>query len=175
MKIIEHIKQLLINRVPHWNLTLFLIFLVFLTALLVLLKKSRINTNQKTASALLLFYSYNVLITTLFMRKPMTYRIFNFTPLSSFVTPHDSSMLEFLFNALLFIPIGFLINCIFKKFKPGKTVLIGMTSSLMIEIIQFALRLGEFETDDIISNTLGAFSGSLIYLLIVYLKNKNKK
>ena len=105
----------------------------------------------------------------------MTYRIFNFTPLSSFVTPHDSSMLEFLFNALLFIPIGFLINCIFKKFKPGKTVLIGMTSSLIIEIIQFALRLGEFETDDIISNTLGAFSGSLIYLLIVCLKNKNKK
>lgn len=54
-------------------------------------------------------------------------------------------------------------------------MLIGMTSSLIIEIIQFALRLGEFETDDIISNTLGAFSGSLIYLLIVYLKNKNKK
>ncbi len=175
MKIIEHIKQLFVNRVPHWNLTLFLIFLTLLTALFVLLKKSRFNTNQKTASAFLLFYFYNVLITTLFMRKTMTHRIFNFIPLSSFITPHDSSMLEFLFNILLFIPIGFLINCIFKKFKPGKTVLIGLTSSLIIEMIQFAAKVGEFETDDIISNTLGAFSGCLIYFIIISLKGKNKK
>lgn len=54
-------------------------------------------------------------------------------------------------------------------------MLIGLTSSLIIEMIQFAAKVGEFETDDIISNTLGAFSGCLIYFIIISLKEKNKK
>lgn len=59
-------------------------------------------------------------------------------------------------NVLLFVPFGFLLHL-----PPRKTVFFGFLFSLTIEVIQLVTRLGMFETDDLMTNTLGAWLGTV--------------
>ena len=61
----------------------------------------------------------------------------------------------FLGNILLFIPIGFLFPIATGKMKWYWTIGMGLSFSLLIEIIQLITSLGYFDPDDIMLNTLG--------------------
>jgi glycopeptide antibiotics resistance protein len=69
-------------------------------------------------------------------------------------------------NILLFIPFGFLLPCIWKKYDVlWKTALSGFTFSLMIELSQlFNQRITDI--DDLLMNTLGALIGWVIFRLL---------
>ena len=69
-------------------------------------------------------------------------------------------------NILLFIPLGFLLPCIWKKYDVlWKTALSGMTFSLIIELSQlFNSRVTDI--DDLLMNTLGALIGWVIFRLL---------
>lgn len=70
-------------------------------------------------------------------------------------------------NVLLFVPYGFFLACVFKKARKLLPVLvIGMLSSLAIEVIQLVTGTGIFQIDDILTNTLGAIIGYLIFRII---------
>jgi len=69
-------------------------------------------------------------------------------------------------NILLFIPLGFMLPCIWKKYKVlWKTALSGITFSLIIELSQlFNRRVTDI--DDLLMNTLGALIGWVIFRLL---------
>ena len=168
MKIIKRLFRILNTRLPYWNLKLPILFFILSVPVFLLLKKSKYKFSQKIIAIILYFYSFNVVVSTLLMRTPQQTRIYNLIPLSSFFMPQDSSIAEFVFNMALFLPLGVLIPCLLKrKNKEKTTMLIGFSSSMLIEIIQLIRKLGELETDDIIANTLGVLIGILIYKIIV--------
>jgi len=72
-------------------------------------------------------------------------------------------------NVLLFIPLGFAFPILFFKITNRKTILIGFTLSLVIELIQATsgLFLGynyrSCDIDDLILNTIGTIIGLALY------------
>ena len=81
-------------------------------------------------------------------------------------------------NILMFVPFGFLLPFISKKFQTfWKTYLAGFAFTLLIEVVQLVLRRGIFELDDLMNNTVGAMIGYGCYrivLLIISIIKKEK-
>lgn len=71
-------------------------------------------------------------------------------------------------NIFLFIPFGVLVswtwNCMR---KPLKCTLAGFCFSVMIEMIQLMTGRGYFQVDDMVTNTLGAWIGSVVFWIII--------
>lgn len=79
-----------------------------------------------------------------------------------------------LLNILLFIPMDYLLPFVFEKLKGWQVLVISFLLSVLTEAVQLVFRLGLFEFDDIINNTLGAVIGLGIYTCIVRRLVKNK-
>lgn len=98
---------------------------------------------------------------------------YNFIPFRSilgFLEVNASiSVLNILSNLLMFLPLG-IILCFTNK-KGFNSLFIIIYTSLGIELLQFFLKRGVFDIDDIILNTIGGFLGVLIfkYLLSPFL------
>lgn len=87
----------------------------------------------------------------------------------------NSSIIPVLLNFILFVPYGLLLPLVFRscRWNWKKIVFVCGLTSLIIELLQmFGGRYAEI--DDILINTLGAFSGFIIYSCINELK-KNRK
>lgn len=68
-------------------------------------------------------------------------------------------------NILVFISFGFL-GWVDDQYKNLKTLLIHFLSVLIIiEFLQYFTRLGVFDIDDVLLNTLGVYIGFMIYKL----------
>ena len=79
-------------------------------------------------------------------------------------------------NVLLFGPYGFLLPMAWKKSKGWwKAVLLGFLTSLIIELLQLVSGRGVFQTDDIITNTMGALAGYLLFALLIAVVHLFKK
>lgn len=88
----------------------------------------------------------------------------------------ESLFRNIILNILLFVPMGFLLPFYSDKLKRiYKVVPIGFFVTLFIEIIQYVLKLGIFEIDDIFNNTLGTLIGYCIFMTGYHLKNKTYK
>ncbi len=70
-------------------------------------------------------------------------------------------------NVLGFVPAGFFIPVLWKN-KRGFlfTVCVTFQMSLLVEILQLAFRVGSFDVDDLILNTLGGILGYLLLTLV---------
>ena len=69
-------------------------------------------------------------------------------------TPYLSNIIDnTLGNILIFLPLGIFLPLLFKKYSKFTKVIIASTViSFSIEFLQIALRLGQFDIDDIILN-----------------------
>ena len=79
-------------------------------------------------------------------------------------------------NFFLFVPLGFLLPLAlrFKKHRSLKVILIAVLFSVLIETVQ--IFIGRFfEIDDIIANSLGAVSSTLLWQGIYWIKTKQIK
>lgn len=73
-----------------------------------------------------------------------------------------------LLNILLFVPFGYLLPVLWKKAdRWWKTMLLGFALSLTVELLQLVTRLGMFDVDDLINNTIGAGVGYLLFDLSI--------
>lgn len=82
-------------------------------------------------------------------------------------------ILQLMMNIAMYIPLGFLLPCCFKRFDKCRYVMLMATvSSLSIELLQVIFRIGLFETDDILNNVIGAMMGLMIYVLITKIVKK---
>lgn len=76
-------------------------------------------------------------------------------------------------NVLGFIPYGFILPVVFNGLRNGFLITMsGFGLSLCIETIQLGTRVGCFDVDDLILNTLGAFLGYLAFAICNYLRRK---
>ena len=70
-------------------------------------------------------------------------------------------------NVLLFIPYGFLYSYNFRQTGTiWRCLLLGAVTSLGIELMQLVTGRGYFQIDDILTNTLGALSGGILFWLV---------
>lgn len=75
----------------------------------------------------------------------------------------SSNFVQYVENIILFIPIGFLLPVLWKRFERlSITIIAGALLSLLIEISQM-LCYRATDVDDLIMNTLGALVGFCIY------------
>ena len=68
-------------------------------------------------------------------------------------------------NALIFVPIGFFANLLWRKPRWWKGLAVGFCVSFTIEFLQLFVNRST-DVDDLILNTLGAFVGGLTALLL---------
>lgn len=69
-------------------------------------------------------------------------------------------------NVLGFIPFGFFCPIMSDRLRNGLLVtFLGFAMSFAVEVIQLLTRLGRFDVDDLILNTIGAAVGYLLYCL----------
>lgn len=80
---------------------------------------------------------------------------------------------DFLGNVLMFVPVG-IFTCTFTKGKcPYRYIYIIPLLSVGIELMQFALKTGVLDADDVILNTIGGAVGVCIFAVIYRIKNKD--
>lgn len=77
-------------------------------------------------------------------------------------------------NIICFIPFGFYLPIQSRRFRRiGSIFLTGFAVSLLIETIQLVTRVGCFDVDDMILNTLGCVIGYSMYFWIYERKNEH--
>lgn len=70
-------------------------------------------------------------------------------------------------NILMFVPFGFL-GIVFPKLRDFKTLILHFVFAIVVvESLQYFTRLGVFDIDDIILNTLGVSVGFWIYRMFI--------
>ncbi len=146
---------------------------------------------QKIIFALLLllvFLSYfdTVLDVTLFKYVPLSqissadrYRVdsLNLIPFADWNVDRSGMIRDVLLNVILFFPFGFLIQMGLQKNRLfWLSVLIPLTCSLLIEVLQYVYQLGVSDITDLISNIIGAACGAAVYLLFntIFKQHKTK-
>lgn len=70
-------------------------------------------------------------------------------------------------NVAAFIPCGFFLPIISRRSRRWyNTVLLSFLFSLSVEIIQLVGKVGSFDVDDLLLNTLGGMLGFVVYRLV---------
>lgn len=70
-------------------------------------------------------------------------------------------------NVLAFVPFGIFLPLLIKSVRAfGKTLLLGFEFSLFVEIVQLFSKVGSFDVDDILLNTLGVVFGYLFFVCV---------
>lgn len=161
------------------------------------------NKSRKHMCYWLIFvvYCVAVLWTTLLSRQPQAERIALLIPLKSYPLANQAyfdnvaavgkdgivTTLErirsFLYaynwlilNVMLFIPYGILAPRAFRRITNRKVLHYGALGSAIIELIQYVFKLGCFDIDDLLQNTIGIYIGYLISILFgIHQIRKDKK
>ena len=120
------------------------------------------------------FYAYSS-----YYRTPtsVNYNLIPFKTVFNFIKSYNSLNFDIWFfnlfgNVIAFMPFGFLLPSTFRKESKTKyVVLSGFLLSLLIETLQIITRLGSFDIDDLILNSLGVYIGWLCYRVILRILN----
>lgn len=82
-------------------------------------------------------------------------------------------MLNLAGNVVAFMPFGVLVPAIVKRFrKVLSVVLLSLELSLTVEILQLAAKVGSFDVDDLLLNTLGGLAGYICFAVAVSIRRK---
>lgn len=137
----------------------------------------------------LLFVLYLVLLTyflffaeemgrTPEIRPEYTYNLVPFREIRRFLVYRETLglravLLNILGNVLAFAPFGFFLPIIWQQTEHWDTVvLLSLAASLCIEVLQLVSRVGSFDVDDLILNTIGGFIGYLIFCTVRGMEKK---
>lgn len=93
---------------------------------------------------------------------------YNFSPFWSYRAIENGKndlLSENIMNVVVFIPVGLLLSCVSRRLKWWMGLLIGFGISLSIEFLQYVLKRGFSEFDDVIHNTIGCLIGIMLVAL----------
>ncbi|MER2039006.1 MAG: VanZ family protein [Solibacillus sp.] len=110
----------------------------------------------------LLFYAY-LLIDTVFISRDAN-RSVNLVPFQ--MIAEQGFTLNVWGNILMFIPLGIYFADFLKRFNFGKAMGAVITTSLGIEALQYILKRGASDIDDLLLNSIGGLIGIFIYLVL---------
>lgn len=75
-----------------------------------------------------------------------------------------ASFLNLAGNVIGFVPFGFILPIIGKRMRSGWLVgILGFCLSLFVESVQLVCKVGCFDVDDLMLNTLGAVTGYILF------------
>ena len=122
-----------------------------------------IDGRRVTPRPLLAAYILFILMETVLGRESGVGRV-ELVPFWSY--SHPELRMEIIVNYVLFIPLGLLLYlCLGEKFGL-RVVMAGFLLSVTVELIQLTFKIGVFEFDDMIGNTIGCFAGAVAGMLI---------
>ena len=133
---------------------------------------------------ILLLYLCSLLDITLLSREAMQERYVVLQPLRSYTILINELWdysgkyvaIASIGNILIFIQFGMYLMTKLKFYsKIWIVVLIGFGFSFIIECVQYCWRLGTFEVDDLLHNTLGTYFGAHVTICIQGWRNKLEK
>ena len=76
-------------------------------------------------------------------------------------------LLNLVGNVAAFVPFGFFLPVFVERCRTIlNTVFYSFELSLMVELIQLVTKVGSFDVDDIILNTIGGFIGYIVYKVV---------
>ncbi|MDF2158332.1 VanZ family protein [Algoriphagus sp. CAU 1675] len=141
--------------------------------------KNLLKSTRLTRSLFLIYWVALVWIIVFKLNIQFTYmeqgRKINLIPYSQpLMLNGEVDFGEIILNCLIFIPFGLYAGVLFEKWKLGKTIGLFFFSSLALELSQYGLGIGTFDTTDIINNTLGGILGLMGYMGIE-LASKNRQ
>lgn len=129
------------------------------------------NAQIKVAGVLLMIYIIVLLQTAFFSREPGSRKGIDLNLFSTWgqTTIEHAYFTE---NIIMFIPFGFLTPMIWKHMrKIWYCVFLGFLFSCAIELSQLITQRGYCQLDDVVTNTLGALCGWLIWSVINYMRS----
>ncbi|MBZ5858136.1 VanZ family protein [Flavihumibacter profundi] len=141
-------------------------------------RKNTITNNLTTAlSIIYLIALFWILLFKLGVRFfYMGNRNVNLIPFSEFFNSKAKiDVSELILNIVVFVPLGIYAGVLFKGRTFVKYLFIFFLSSLIVEGLQFILRVGIFDITDIITNTLGGIIGLMIFKAIEKIFNNGVK
>ncbi|MFU7591694.1 VanZ family protein, partial [Priestia sp. RMT2NF4] len=85
------------------------------------------------------------------------------------------SLLNLTANVMLFLPLGFFVAFIWRKYHSIKKIIIlGLSVTCLVEFIQYFIGRSS-DIDDVLLNTFGTVIGYVLLLMIQYLISKPAK
>lgn len=150
------------NSLPAFWWLWLIIVAVVAGAVNALVAGKKITTKAIVFRSLLAAYVVFILMETIIGRKSGSVRV-ELVPFWSYHYPELRT--EIILNYILFMPLGFLLNLCFgeKRNHSGVGIAkVGFLLSASIEISQLVFRIGLFEFDDMIGNTIGCLIGAVV-------------
>ena len=129
-----------------------------------MMKQSKVNnpTNRLTTVLFIIYLIalYWILLFKLGVRfSYMGERRTNLVPFSELFILTSENIL----NVVIFVPLGIYAGILFEKWLFGKKLFFVFLLGLLVEGLQYILRVGAFDITDIITNTLGGIIGLMIF------------
>lgn len=88
----------------------------------------------------------------------------------------EAVLLNLVGNVLAFLPFGTFLPIFSSRCRKWNfTVLYSFELSLLVELLQLISKVGSFDVDDLLLNTIGGLCGFLVYIVAVHLKNKKQR
>ena len=131
-----------------------------------------------SAGLLLLEYLGLLIALSVVFRMVHAERAFYYAPFWSYraIRGGEASLLtQVVANVVAFIPIGLLLGFSLPRPKWWKVLLIGGAFSLLIETLQFVLRRGFSDFDDVFHNVVGCLVGYGMYVGIDSIMAKHRR
>lgn len=86
------------------------------------------------------------------------------------------SCINLLGNVVAFMPFGALIRWVLnRRVRWYEATFYTLIFSLCVETIQFVTKVGSFDVDDIILNTLGGLLGFIVYYILLLINRKSER
>ncbi len=147
------------------------------------------NKKVRHAITLLLFVAYLILLFYfLFFSEGMGragvtaeyhYNLTPFKEIMRFIKYRDilgteALILNIFGNIVAFMPFGFFVPKIIKRYKNAfHIVLYSFELSLLVEIFQLIFKIGSFDVDDLMLNTVGGLLGYIAYYLFEKIRSNH--
>lgn len=149
------------------------IFLIILISTKLFSKKKSVLLDILNVLILSLYLSLIICI-TLFNRNRIGLQFFILNPFYEIKEIFINNDVHFirgtLSNVILYIPLGFILSLNFKKRKIIFSIVFCTALSVVIEILQYVLCVGCFETWDIICNVFGVVIAVFIFKFYIFLR-----
>lgn len=83
-------------------------------------------------------------------------------------------LLNIVGNVIGFMPFGFFLPIVSRRGRRHwyNTVLLGFTLSLCIEVTQLVYKVGSFDVDDLLLNTIGVVAGYMVYCIVQWIRGR---
>lgn len=135
---------------------------------------------NKLTNALFLIYLmviFWILVFKLGVRfSYMGNRSVNLIPFSEFFASNGKiDFVEIILNVIIFLPLGIYAGVLFERWTFRKKIIFFFLTSLLIEGLQFILKVGAFDITDIITNISGGIIGLTIFQVIEKIFNNGYK